>query len=188
MDTDEMLVPDEFLPDFSGVKDFADIQRRFISSARAIMLEHKLAFGGKCFDITALELYLKLHKQRNVWWDAATDDDDNAKEQFKRGTWYVRNKKGPAYWRIDISAGNVDQGIQAGILIRQLDGSGGQSPGPSTALQRIVRGNFGRQSWTEDELGLIGRIHGKRIDGGDGSPLILKRRATALPRELSKGS
>ena len=96
MNTDEIVLPDELLPDFSGVKNFVDIQRQFIASARAIILEHKLFFEGKCFDITALELYLKLHKQRNVWWDAATDDDDNAEEQYNRGTWYVRNKKGPS--------------------------------------------------------------------------------------------
>ena len=97
-------------------------------------------------------------------------------------------KKGPAYCRFDISSGSVGEGIQAGILIRQLDGNGGKQPGPSFALQRIVRGYFGRHKWTDDELGLIGRIHGKRIDGRNGSPLILKRRATLLPRELAKGT
>lgn len=169
------------IPDFQGVTSFEDIQKRFIAAARSIILEHKIFYDGHQFDITALELYLKLHQRRDLWWDPATDE--GAKEQFNRGTWYVRQKKGPAYWRIDITAGNVTQNIQSGILIRQLNYAGG----PASALHAIVRGGFGRHRWKPEEIALIERIHGKRIDGTDGSPLKLKRRSSPLNVGLGKG-
>lgn len=169
------------IPDFENVKNLAAIEDRFESSARAIMLDHELVFHDKAFNITSLELYLKLHNQKTIWYDPATDDD--AIEQYNSGTWYIMQKKGPAYCRIDITAGNKINEVQAGLLIRELDGF----RGPSKALQGIVRGNFGRHSWTNEERTLIDSIHGKRIDGGDGSPLILRRRTQSLMLPLGKG-
>lgn len=171
------------IPDFRCVTNFEDIQQRFISAARSMMLEYEIVFGDRPFNITSLELYLRLHKQSDLWDDPATDKGDESKEQYNRGTWYVRQKKGPAYWRIDITAGNVAEYIQAGILIRQLNGKSG----PATAFQSFIRGGFGRHSWNQEELNLIERIHGKRVDGSDGSPLKLKRRLIPLNVELAKG-
>jgi hypothetical protein len=174
---------DLIIPDFQRVDGLSDIQDRLIASARTIMLHHELAIDHQRFEITALELYLKLHMTPDIWFDRATDRDDTAKEQFNRGTWYVRQKKGAAYWRIDISAGNIEQRIQAGILIRQLDMDGG----PATALHRIIRGVFGRHPWNELELDLISRIHGKRVDGSDGSPLTLRPKCDPISRQLALG-
>jgi hypothetical protein len=183
-----MSAEDEIIPDFRNVKNFAEIQRRFILSARSIMHGHILALGGNEFVPTSLELYLKLHDRRDVWWDSATDKDDVASyEQCKRGTWYVRQKKGQQYWRIDITAGNADERIQAGILIRQLDGRGGLNPGPAIALHRIVRGKFEDAQFDDEQMELIRQIHGKRIDGTDGSPLILKKRKETVDVSLAKG-
>lgn len=177
----------EALPTFSNITSPSDIENGFYSSARALMLEHCLTINDKCFFLTALELYLKLHKRQNIWWDAATDKDEDAKEQYNRGTWYVRRKKGQNRWRIDITAGNADEDIQAGILIRQLNGKGGQQPGPATALHQIVRGAFNREKFTQEQLDLLNEIHGKRIDGSDGSPLVLKRLRTPIQQPLAKG-
>src|SRR5687768_14529675 len=152
------------LPTFEGVKNLADIQARFFPSARAIMLGHDLEIKGKKFSITSLELYLKLHKQKDIWWDAATDKDEDANEQFNHGTWYLRRKKAQRRWRIDITVGNASECIQAGILIRQLDGLGGQQPGPATALHRIVRDEFGDIPFEPEQLALLDKIHGKQID------------------------
>jgi len=171
------------IPDFRGVLHLEDIQNRFFASAKSIMLQHELMFREERFEITALELYLKLHQNPDIWFDRATDRDENANEQFNRATWYVRQKKGPAYWRIDITAGDMGERIQAGLLIRQLDGVGG----PAKALHRIARGKFGRHSWMPDELDLIAQIHGKRIDGSDNCPLRLVRRPTPISKRLSKG-
>lgn len=173
------------LPDFSDVRDFADIQNRFFLSGRAIIQDHVLVLGERQFHPTSLELYLKLHRRRDIWWDGATDDGAN--EQYNRGTWYVRQEKGPRYWRIDITAGNLDEGIQAGILVRQLDGLGGQQPGPNTALHRIVGAENVSEKWTQDEIDLVGKIHGKRVDGSDGSPLTLGRLDVSLAATLGKG-
>src|ERR1700733_1863778 len=175
------------LPAFEGVKNLTEIQARFISSARAIMLAHYLEFKDSNFSITALELYLKLHKQQNIWWDAATDKGQDAKEQFNRGTWYVRRQKAQRRWRIDITVGTVSECIQAGILIRQLDGSGGPQPAPATALHRIVRGEYSCEPFKQEELDFLDKIHGKQIDGSDGSPLVLRRRSPSLAQCLAKG-
>jgi hypothetical protein len=171
------------IPDFIGVRHLEDIQQRFFASAHVIMLQHRLAFRETFFDISALELYLKLHDQQDIWFDSATDSDEISEEQFNSATWYIRQKKGPAYWRIDITAGDKANHVQAGLLVRQLDGVGG----PATALHRIVRGRFNRNRWTCDERNLITQIHGKRIDGSDGSPLVLKPRKVPLTRTLAKG-
>lgn len=176
------------LPKFSDVKDFADIQARLISSARELMLEYYLEIRNNEFSITALELYLKLHNQKTVWWDASTDRDEDADEQFNSGTWYVRRKKGQRYWRIDITAGDISERIQAGILIRQLDGLGGHTPGPATALHRIVRGEFLSKPFDQEQLELLDRIHGRQIDGSDGSPLRLRRRPSPIMQSLAKGT
>lgn len=172
-----------YIPDFREVRHLEDIQQRFFASARAIMLQHKLVFRETCFDISALELYLKLHDQKHIWFDSATDSDEISEEQFNSATWYVRQKKGPAYWRIDITAGDKASHIQAGILVRQLDGAGG----PAMALHRIVRGQFKRNRWTCDERNLIAQIHGKRIDGSDGSSLVIMPRESPLPKTLAVG-
>ena len=183
-----MSAEDEIIPDFRNAEKFAEIRRRFISSARSIMRGHILALGGNEFVPTSLELYLKLHDRRDVWWDSATDKDDVASyEQCKRGTWYVRQKKGQQYWRIDITAGNADERIQAGVLIRQLDGRGGLNPGPAIALHRIVRGKFEYGQFDDPQMELVRQIHGKRIDGTDGSPLVLKKRKETLDVSLAKG-
>lgn len=151
------------------------------------MLTHYLELKERKFNITALELYLKLHRQQNIWWDPATDTGIDAKEQFNRGTWYVRRKKAQRRWRIDITAGNVSECIQAGILIRQLDGLGGPQPGPATALHRIARGEFSCAPLKEEELDLLDKIHGKQIDGSDGSSLVLRRRSSSFTQTLAKG-
>ena len=147
------------------------------------MFEHQIDYGQRSFDITALELYLKLHQQKDVWWDPATDKDAAANEQFKRGTWYVRQKKGAAYWRLDITAGDISSGVQAGLLIAQLDHDGGSGK----AFHAVVRGKFGRQGWTTEERQRIDQIHGKRVDGSDGSPLRLVKRAAAGDRRFRVG-
>lgn len=183
MERNENLSLDEVVPDFRGVRHLEDIQRRFFSSAHEIISRHELAIRERSLDITALELYLKLHEQPDIWFDRATDGGENSREQLNRATWYVSQRKGPAYWRVDITAGDRTCRIQAGLLIRQVDRMGG----PATAFQKIVRGQFGRQSWTDEELALVGQIHGKRIDGSDGSPLTLRPRKRALPCILAKG-
>ena len=45
---------DQILPDFTGVKDFADIQNRFFLSGRAIMQDYVLALGENEFHPTSL--------------------------------------------------------------------------------------------------------------------------------------
>lgn len=183
-----MSVEAEVIPDFRNAKTFSDIQRRFLRSAQTIMRQHILKLGDSEFAPTSLELYLKLHNGRDIWWDSATDRDDIASyEQHRRGTWYVRRKKGQQYWRIDITSGSSNEQIQAGILIRQLDGRGGPSPGPAIALHRIIRGRFDRGRFDDAQIELVRQIHGKRIDGSDGSPLILTKRKEALDVRLSVG-
>ena len=177
------IIKENVIADFTGVKDFGDIQKRFFKVARSIMFDHKVTYGQKCFKITSLELYLKLHKQREIWCDPTTDKDAGAEEQFNQATWYVRQKKGPAFWRIDITAGCKLSGIQAGMLIRQLNRDGG----PAKAIHAIVRGDFGRHSWTQEERERIQEIHGKFIDGSDGSTLKLVKRSTPIEGELWKG-
>lgn len=176
------------IPDFKGVKDFADIQQRFIASAQSIMRDHLLSANGQEFEVTSLELYLKLHDNRDVWWDSSTDKDEVAYvEQCKRGTWYVRQRRGQRYWRVDITAGDLTSNIQAGILIRQLDGLGGRNPGSAVALHRIVRGRFGNDKFRDEHLGFIQQFHGRKIDGSDGSPLTLKPRKSAGDARLGVG-
>ena len=174
--TDAIAANDDVVPDFNGVTNFADIQSRFIKAARSIMFEHKLVFGSKRFEISSLELYLKLHNQPHIWWDPATDKGVGAEEQFNRATWYVRQKKGPRYQRIDITAGCRLSGIQAGLLIRALN----RDDGPAKALHAIIRDHFSPHRWNSKEQERIEEIHGKGIDGANGSPLKMLRRKTPL--------
>lgn len=171
-----MEVKNDAIPDFAGVENFEDIRQRFVRGARCLMFQYQLEYGSQRSEISSLELYLKLHRQPHIWWDSATDGDLKAQEQFNRATWYIRQKKGPAYWRIDITAGCQLLGIQAGLLIRAID----RDDGPAKALHAIVRGSFGRQSWNDDELKRIHEIHGQPIHGHLESPLKLVRRITFL--------
>jgi hypothetical protein len=180
----ELALDENTIPDFRGVERFEHIQERFIRTARSIMFEHHLQYGSSRFDITALELYLKLHQQRQIWWDAATDEGEDADEQFCRGTWYINKRKGPAYCRIDITAGCHSSGIQAGILIRQLNRRGGSG----SALQAIIRGSFDRHRWNSEEHDHVREIHGKKIDGADGSPLRLVRRSAHVDGAIYMGA
>ncbi|MDO8876463.1 MAG: hypothetical protein Q8M24_00455 [Pseudolabrys sp.] len=177
----------DVIPSFTAVKSLADIQFQFFRSARNIIQNYALSVRGACLYPTSLELYLKMHNRRDIWFDASTDKGEEAKEQLNRGTWYIRQKKAPRRWRIDITAGSRIECIQAGILIRQLDGLGGPQPGPATSLHRIVRGIFGDLPWTLDEVEFIRQIHGKRVDGSDGSPLVLVRRKVPLSSTLATG-
>lgn len=181
------------LPDFKGVKNFDDITKEFYPSACSIMSKWCIIndrIPGVQFHITSLELYLQIHNNPNVWNDPAIDEDERAKkEQKNRATWYVRQKKGHRYWRMDITAGDQTNQIQAGLLIRQIDGKGGRNPGPATALCRMVLGSegFREEKWTENEMSLLDQIHGKRIDGSDGSLLRLVRQSTPQPLEFGIG-
>jgi hypothetical protein len=177
-----MAVKDSAIPDFAGVECFEDIRLRFVSAARCILFQHKLVFGSRCVEISSLELYLKLHQQPHIWWDPVTDE--GAQEQYNRATWYVRQKKGPAYWRIDITAGCRSLGIQAGLLIRAID----RHDGPANALHAMVRGNFGRHRWNDDERRRIQEIHGRSIFGQEESPLRLAPRKTPLEGPYYIGS
>jgi len=148
------------LPDFKGVSNFDDIQKRFKESARQIMLGCDLEYeDGRRWRITALELYLRLNKRPDVWLDPYTDEDE---EQLNSGSWYIRQKKGPGYWRIDITAGSRDENIHAGLLIRQLD----RQNGPAYALHKIVLGHFQRQRWLDEEKQRAQKLHGTSIRAG----------------------
>lgn len=180
--------PADVLPVFSGVRNRVDIEQRFTAAARLLINCFQLRVEGRePFSITSLELYLKLHDQQDVWWDSSTDKDPCADEQFNAGTWYVRQKKAQRRWRIDITAGSRAERIQAGILIRQLDGLGGPQPGPAVALHSILRGRFSDEPFSSNHLAVLNQIHGKKIDGTDGSPLVLERREMPLKKSLAKG-
>ncbi|MBX3521210.1 MAG: hypothetical protein KF835_14455 [Xanthobacteraceae bacterium] len=176
------------LPIFRGVKDTVEIEKRFATAAKLLINCFQLRCEGRePFSITSLELYLKLHDKRDIWWDPSTDKGPSADEQFNAGTWYVRQKKAQRRWRIDITAGSRAERIQAGILIRQLDGLGGPQPGPAVALHSILRGRFSDEPFDSSHLAMLNQIHGKKIDGTNGSPLILERRKNSLDRSVAKG-
>ena len=172
------------VPDFSQCTDYKSVLAAFVRSASIIMCEHVLIHRGREFSITSLELYLKISSEHLVWSDPALD---GSPEQSESGTWYVMTRKGSRYWRLDITAGNKAKGIKCGMLVRQLDGNGGIQPGPNTALKRLVSG--GAAGSTPQTLMLSGveEIFGKKIDGSDGSPLILRRRVQRLEVALALG-
>jgi hypothetical protein len=171
------------IPDFRRVTGFDDIQQKFLDAANSIIKDHKIVIGERTFDVTSLELYLRFHKLGELWNDPFIDRGSEAEEQFNAATWYIRQKKGAAYWRIDITAGNKAEVIQAGILIRGVN----NIDGPARALHSFIKGSFSRRHWSSEELQLIKQIHGKRIDGSDGSPLRLEQRSTPLKVDLAKG-
>jgi hypothetical protein len=148
------------VPDFRNVKDEKDIQARFIASAREIMCGYQLEYGQNAWDVTSLELYLRLDGEPTLWSDLSTDEDN---EQLNRETWYVSKKRGPGFWRIDITAGDREQNIHAGLLIRQIN----RTSGPSMALHTIVRGHYDRRKWPDDEVERLNKdIHGASIFAG----------------------
>ncbi len=153
------------IPNFEGADDLDAILARFIPAARNIMLEHELVFGHQKWSITALELYLWTGKN---WCDPCTDQK---KGQNSHGTWYVNRGRNPNHGRIDIAAGNGRE-IYAGLLIRELD----KKDGSSIALQKIIRGQFGKRNdhdrWTAAELQMIASIDGTSVTEG---PLKLSR-------------
>ncbi|MDI2073058.1 hypothetical protein [Bradyrhizobium sp. Mp27] len=123
------------IPDFEGADDIQSILERFIPAARTIMLEHRLAYEGQEWSITALELYLWTGR---AWCDPCTDRKSG---QARHGAWYVNRGPNPNHGRIDIAAGNGRE-IFAGFLIRELD----RKDGSAVALQKIIRGRFGRRN------------------------------------------
>jgi hypothetical protein len=160
------------IPNFEGVKNFEDIQSRFIESARSIMFDHDLFYernGGMIWQITALELYLKLDNHQDIWWDPTTHGAD---EQLNRGTWYIHDNgnRAPGYCGIDITAGCKKSKVYAGLLIRELN----KIDGSAKALQTIIRGDFRRDRWLPDERVRIQKIHGQSVCS---SPLRLIPRA-----------
>jgi hypothetical protein len=166
----------DMLPDFTGVKDESDIRERFVNAAREIMCGYRLTYHDRCWDITALELYLQINGENSVWRDETTDCHA---EQLNSGTWYVARQGGPAYWRIDISTGNK-KNIQAGILLAQID----EDAGAAMALHKIVRGFFDRNKWPGDAVSKVADIHGSSIFSG---PLRLQPREEKLKIDLWLG-
>jgi len=174
------LLERSVIPNFVGVGKFDEIKDRFIVAARSIMLAHKLVYEENCWQITALELYLKLNDQPDLWRDPTAHEDP---EQLKRGTWYVHDYdpdsggRAPGYCGIDISAGCESSNIYAGLLIREIE----CVDGSAKALQTILRGTFRRDRWSDDEKRRLQQIHGKTIDSG---PLRLVARAAPIQGAL----
>lgn len=150
---------ESIIPDFRGVSSFEEIQDRFVTAAKEIISNYHLEYGASQWRITALELYLRLNRYPSIWLDPSTDQDA---EQLKRETWYIRQKKAPGYWRIDITAGSEDEDIHAGLLIRGISGR----DGPSLALHKMVRGDFLRGKWPENDISRLNEIHGTSIHSG----------------------
>jgi len=121
------------IPDFSDVKCEKDITDKFIKAGRSILLETDLICRNERFQITALELYL-FHKK--LWKDKSTDRDPEGM-QLEAGKWYIRRRGHRTRWRIDITAGNKDNSIYAGLLIAAI----GNENGPGIALNKILHGN-----------------------------------------------
>jgi hypothetical protein len=165
------------LPDFGDVRDFADLQSRFLSSARTLMFEHELAWKDARTPpvrITSLELYLYC----DAWPDRNTDKNG---EQLNSGTWYVRRRGDNANTsRVDISAGDKTKGIYCGLLIRGISGVDGSGK----ALKRLLRPTESRSSirWSANEIALLDEIHGSRTENG---PLLVARRPNPWPGTLS---
>jgi hypothetical protein len=166
------------IPSFEGAKDLESAMLRFATAARSIMLQHELHFGGRSWQITALELYL-FTKGSEVWRDPFTHGRD---EQLNSGTWYVHDDgdRAPNYSGIDITAGSRQGGIYAGLLIRELD----QNDGSAKALQTIIRGEFlpkrAGNVWSPEEKEILSTIHRGSVFS---SPLRLVPRALPRPAE-----
>lgn len=149
------------IPDFCGVSDVDEIQRRFHRSAEAIMLKHNLVFGHfekkRYMRITGLELYLHC----NAWADPNTDRCD---KQKMSNTWYVRRRgKNANTSRIDITAGSADQNIYCGLLLRGVDGTDGSGK----AIKKILRGYApSRWDWEDNEITVLDEIDGASVTDG----------------------
>ncbi|WOH50683.1 hypothetical protein [Bradyrhizobium sp. sBnM-33] len=165
------------IPNFEDVKTIEDIASRFAMAAKSIMFEHDLRFQSRSWRITALELYL--FTESDVWRDPFTHRGD---EQLSSRTWYVHHdgRRSPNYSGIDITAGSRQQGIYAGLLIRELD----QLDGSARALQTIIRAKFRSTRegnvWTPDEKKILTTIHRSSILS---SPLRLIPRSAARSNE-----
>lgn len=178
------------IPDFSGARNFKEIQRRFIQAAESIMLDHDLEYeeDGSKWKITALELYLKLSDGQDIWDDPIypfwrDPTCHGAHEQLQSGRWYIhqrgQNWRAPGYCGIDITAGSEINKTHAGLLIRELN----RNDGSAKAFHTIMRGEskFRRDGWNGAERDLIKRINGKCVFAG---PLRLSRRQTREQKAL----
>jgi len=156
------------IPDFCGVSGPDEIQRRFYSAARAIMLTHDLVRDGyKPWQITALELYLY---EPNIWPDPSTHGSKKnaGREQLLSGHWYVHQRghkwRAPQRSGLDITCGSETAKIHAGLLIRAICAK----DGPAIALQTIVRGGYQRRPpkgnvWKTDEHDFLDSVNGKNV-------------------------
>jgi hypothetical protein len=166
------------IPNFEDVKNIEDVKLQLAAAARSIMLEHDLFYGGRTWQITALELYLFTAKSE-VWRDAFTHQQD---EQLNSGSWYVHDNgsRPPNYSGIDITAGSKRSGIYAGLLVRELD----QEDGSAKVLQTIIRGkySFMRKGnvWSSDEKNVLSSIHRSAVLS---SPLRLVPRPSPRQNE-----
>jgi hypothetical protein len=167
------------LPSFEGVKSFGDIQKRFITSAKSIILEHELRCGECVWCISELELYL--YTGSDVWQDGTTHQTS---DQLTYGRWYAHHYDNgnwviPRRSGLDITVGSEREKTYGGILIRQLEGKGGSG----TAFMRIVRetlkSQFSVTKWSSKERGLIELINGSSIFS---EPLNLLK--STMPRKL----
>jgi len=150
------------IPDFVGVSGFKEIQERFMDAAQSIMVDYEIVRGANRWRTTALELYL-FTETSNVWRDPNTHRNP---EQAYSGTWYVHrrpmNRSG-----LDITAGNISQGLYVGLLIREID----LIDGPAKALKTLIRDKSNgsedaskdRYKWSENQQALIGNIRGQSI-------------------------
>ena len=171
---------DSPIPNFVGVSNFKEVQERFLDAAQSIMVDYEIVRSENRWRITALELYL-FTEASNVWRDPNTHRNP---EQANSGTWYVHsrpmNRSG-----LDITAGDITQGVYAGLLIREVD----QIDGPAKALKTLIREKFTRTgsafndpyNWSEKERALIANIHGRSIWDG---PLKLSRSSERVCRDV----
>ncbi|MCP1974283.1 hypothetical protein J2R87_008023 [Bradyrhizobium elkanii] len=183
------------IPNFAGVRGFADIQCRFIDAARSILLGHCLDYcnGRYRWSVTTVELYL----HHGAEWPDPTAHGVRfpkvaAERQLESGTWYVHRAihppadptgtrgfgLGPNRSGIDITAGSRSEKIFAGILIAGI----GEKDGSATALKQIVRAadqaRMSETTWSQIDRGVIATINGTSIESG---PLKL------LPRKMTEG-
>ena len=146
------------LPDFRNAATYEEIAALFERAARTIMLEHDLVVGlpeQRRMHITSLELYL----HSNAWPDPNCDCNP---EQRQSGTWYVkRNGYNANRSRIDITCGNVSEGLFGGMLIRALDGVDGSGK----AIKQIMRGVPDTPlKWNDQEIDILtNEVSGKPI-------------------------
>jgi hypothetical protein len=143
------------VPNFEGVKNFREMQKLFMQSAHEIMCRHDLWADNKCWEITAVELYLSTESE--VWKDPYVHC---AEEQACTCTWYVHGdgRRAPIYAGIDLTCGSKAPLIRGGILIREL------SQEKRWVFQRLIRGeniNVTRKEnvWSTTERELIGQIN-----------------------------